>query len=97
MSVGGQITRTPHERQQCSGQVVRQSRLALTQGDAAAATACAQQAQTALQGSGLLAWQLEAQVLAADAAAAAGAREQAAAAYRAVLAVATGAPVIPIR
>jgi CHAT domain-containing protein len=74
---------------------LEQGRLALAQGDAAAARACAQRAQAALQGSGLLAWQLEAQVLGADADAAAGARDRAADAYRAVLAAAAGAPALP--
>ncbi len=74
---------------------LEQGRLALAAGDAAEASARAQRAQAALEGSGLLAWQLEAQVLAADAAAAAGAYSQAVAGYRAVLAAAAGPPALP--
>lgn len=74
---------------------LEQGRLALAQGDIAAAADCAGAAQAALQGSDIIVWQLEARVLAAATAAAAGRHGEAALAYHQVLAAAAGPPLLP--
>ena len=69
---------------------LEQGRLALAQHDPAAAAQRADQALAALQTSGIVGWQLQARLLAADAAAAAGDAATASAGYQAVLAPGAG-------
>ena len=74
---------------------LEEGRLALAQGEVAVAAERALAAQAALQDCGIVVWQLEARVLMAATAAAAGRLEEATRAYHGVLSDASGPPLLP--